>query len=145
MTEPADIASEAFLGGYNCAQAVLFSLCADIGLDRDTALRLACGFGAGMARKQDVCGAVSGGIQAIGFAHGRGLNGDKAATQVAYGKVRELISRFETENGSRLCRTLLGCDMETPEGRERMRNLGLRETVCDRCVRSAARIAADLL
>ena len=56
------VARQKFLAGYNCAQAVLFSFCDDLGFDKDTALRLACGFGAGMARKQEVCGAVAGGI-----------------------------------------------------------------------------------
>lgn len=72
MKTRSDIALQKSLAGYNCAQAVLFSFCDDLGFDQDTALRLACGFGAGMARKQEVCGAVAGGILAIGFKHGRG-------------------------------------------------------------------------
>ena len=52
MKTRSDIALQKFLAGYNCAQAVLFSFCDDLGFDKDTALRLACGFGAGMARKQ---------------------------------------------------------------------------------------------
>ena len=28
----------------------------------ETALKIACGFGAGMARKEEVCGAITGGI-----------------------------------------------------------------------------------
>ncbi len=60
------IAAEKLLAGYNCAQAVLYSFCDDLRFDRDTALRLACGFGAGMARNQGVCGVVTGGIITIG-------------------------------------------------------------------------------
>ena len=36
--------------GYNCAQSV-FSLCYDLKIDKDIALKMACGFGAGMGRK----------------------------------------------------------------------------------------------
>jgi len=32
------------------------------GFDRDTALKVACGHGAGMVRRQETCGAVTGGI-----------------------------------------------------------------------------------
>jgi hypothetical protein len=41
--------------GYNCAQSVLFSFCDDLNLDKDKALKIACGFGAGMGRKEEVC------------------------------------------------------------------------------------------
>jgi hypothetical protein len=40
-----------FAEGYNCAQSVLFSFCDDLNLDKDKALKIACGFGAGMGRK----------------------------------------------------------------------------------------------
>ena len=60
MNTRSAIATEKFLAGYNCAQAVLYAFCDELGFDKDTALRLACGFGAGMARKQEVCGAVTG-------------------------------------------------------------------------------------
>ena len=79
-----DIALEKFLAGYNCAQAVLFSFCDDLGFDKDAALRLACGFGAGMARKQEVCGAVTGGILAIGLKHGRGEGQNRTPTEATY-------------------------------------------------------------
>lgn len=72
MNARRDVAVQKLLAGYNCAQAVLYAFCEDLGFDRDAALRLACGFGAGMARKQEVCGAVSGGIITLGLRHGRG-------------------------------------------------------------------------
>jgi C_GCAxxG_C_C family probable redox protein len=67
MSARSQKAVEKFLSGYNCAQSVLYSFCDDLRFDGDAALRLACGFGAGMGRKQEVCGAVSGGIIAIGL------------------------------------------------------------------------------
>jgi C_GCAxxG_C_C family probable redox protein len=89
MRARSDVSVEKFLAGYNCAQAVLYSFCDDLGLDKNAALKLACGFGAGMARKQEVCGAITGGIITLGLKHGRGEGQDRTATEETYRKVRE--------------------------------------------------------
>jgi len=90
--------------------------------DKDTALRLASGFGAGMARKQGTCGAITGGIIAIGLKHGRGEGQDRTRTDETYRKVRELLWQFESKHGTSICRTLLnGCDLNTPEGQRTSR------------------------
>ena len=51
----AEIAVQKFLDGYNCAQAVSYSFCDDLNCDKDKTLKLACGFGAGMARRSLWC------------------------------------------------------------------------------------------
>ena len=56
----AECAAQNFLNGYNCAQAVLLAFSDLTKLDPDTARRIASGFGGGMARMREVCGAVSG-------------------------------------------------------------------------------------
>ena len=61
-----ETAIQKFTSGYNCAQAILYSFKDEINIDGDTALKMACGFGAGMGRKGEVCGAVTGGIIVIG-------------------------------------------------------------------------------
>jgi len=141
-----DIAVRKFLAGYNCAQAVLYAFCGDLGLDADTALRLACGFGAGMARKQEVCGAVSGGMLAIGLKHGRGEGQDRTPTERTYGKVRELMSRFESKHGTCICRTLLdGCDLNTPDGQRCFKESDLLNKTCAGCVRTVVEAVEALL
>ncbi|NTU86942.1 MAG: C_GCAxxG_C_C family protein, partial [Chlorobiaceae bacterium] len=55
-----------FSEGYNCAQSVLFSFSDDLGIAGDTALKIASGFGGGIGRMQEVCGAVTGGVMVIG-------------------------------------------------------------------------------
>jgi len=146
MKTKSDIAEEKFLSGYNCAQAVLYAFCDDLQLDKNLALKLACGFGAGMARKQEICGAVSGGILAIGLKHGRGEREDKTQTEEAYRKVRELISRFESAHGSCHCRALLnGCDLNTPAGQQAFKDNGLLHKTCVPCVRSVVQAIEEIL
>lgn len=60
MSEKAQRAKALFLEGYNCAQAVAGAFAPEMGLSVDAAARLASGFGGGMGRMREVCGAVSG-------------------------------------------------------------------------------------
>jgi C_GCAxxG_C_C family probable redox protein len=146
MKTRSDIAVEKFLAGYNCAQAVLYSFCDDLRFDRDTALRLASGFGAGMARKQGTCGAVTGGILALGLKHGRGEEQDRALTEETYRKVREFMWQFEAKLGTSDCRTLLnGCDLNTPEGQRYFKDNDLKNKTCKVCVKTAAETLGKIL
>lgn len=58
MSEKAQRAKALFLEGYNCAQAVAGAFAPEMGLSVDAAARLASGFGGGMGRMREVCGAV---------------------------------------------------------------------------------------
>jgi len=141
-----DIAEEKFLAGYSCSQAVFYAFCDELQFDKNLALKLACGFGAGMARKQEICGAVSGGILVIGIKHGRGEGEDKMQGEAAYRKVRELMSRFESAHGSCLCRALLnGCDLNTAAGQQAFKDNCLLHKTCAPCVRSAVQALEEIL
>ena len=94
MSTANEIATTRFLSGYNCAQAVLCAFCAEASLSEDAALKIATGLGAGMGRKQEVCGAVTGGILVLGLRHGRDSMGDRSATELTYLKTRELMDRW---------------------------------------------------
>ena len=134
------------LAGYNCAQAVFFSFCEELGLDQNTALKLACGFGAGMARAQEVCGAVSGGILVLGLKHGRGEGQEKPATEETYRRVRELMARFAAKHGSCLCKELLeGRDLNTPEGQRAFQENDCLHKTCIACVRTVVEAVEELI
>ena len=124
----------------------MFAFCDDLHLDQDMALRMACGFGGGMGGKQQVCGAVSGGVIAIGLKHGRGEGQDKKAADKSYERVWKLMSRFETKQGSCICRTLLnGCDLSTSEGWQQFKENDLRNKICKGCVETAVKTLEDVL
>ena len=145
MKSRGDAAVEMMIAGDNCAQAVLCAFSAEFGLDRRKALGLASGFGAGMGRRQEVCGAVTGGIMAIGLKHGSAREGDKEAKEQTYRLVRELMARFAAEYGSCLCRELLGLDLSSEEGQKKYKEAGLADKVCRPCVRGAVRILEEIL
>ena len=140
------MAVEKFLGGYNCAQAVLYSFSDKLGLDKNTALKLACGFGGGMAKKQGTCGAIAGGIIALGLKYGRGEGQDQTFTEETYRKVRELLWQFESKHGTSNCRTLLmGCDLSTPEGQRYFKEKDLRNKSCKGFVKTVGDTLEQIL
>jgi C_GCAxxG_C_C family probable redox protein len=141
-----EVAIDKFLDGYNCAQAVFYTFCDYLHFDKDTALKLSCGFGAGMSRKEEVCGAVSGGIMVIGMIYGRGENQVRSLTEQTYQTTRELMDKFAERQGTFICRRLLGgCELTTPEGQKEFREKDLFNKVCKECVRNAVEIIEDII
>jgi len=144
MSKP-DCALSLFRQGFSCSQAVAAAFAADYGLEQDAALRLSQGFGGGIARRADWCGALTGAIIVIGLKHGRVRPDDAAARDKTYALVQELIARFTARHGEIKCRDLLGCDLGTPEGQKKADQLKLHQTKCEDFVRDAASILGELL
>ena len=108
MTDRSEEAKNNFLNGMNCAQSVLCAFCDRCGLDRNTAMKLASGFGGGIARQREVCGAITGMCMAADLIRGPGEGLDKAAKDEHYAFIRGLCDAFRDETGSIVCRELLG-------------------------------------
>ncbi len=110
------------------------------------ALKIACGLGSGMGRKEEVCGAVTGGILVIGTKYGRGANDDRLATETTYSKTVELMDRFSKKHGTYICRKLLnGCELTTPEGYKQFKEGDYLRKYCLPCVQTVAEILEDLI
>src|SRR5512137_2490461 len=92
-----------FKQGSSCSQAVVAAFAPSLGLDRDTALRLASGFGGGMGRLAETCGAVTGAFMVLGLKYGAATT-DKQAKETIYALVRDFAQRFKAVHGSILCR-----------------------------------------
>jgi C_GCAxxG_C_C family probable redox protein len=134
-----------FRKGFTCSQAILSTYGGEFGLERETALKLASGFGAGMGRLGEVCGAVTGALLVIGLKHGQTEAKDKETKEKTYARVRDFSSRFKARHGSLLCRELLSCDLGTAEGMALARQKGYFTEICPRFVRAAAEILEDVL
>ena len=146
MISKRDIAVSKFLEGYDCAQSVFYAYCDDLGFDKNTALKIACGFGGGMACKGEVCGAVTGGIIVIGMKCGRGEETDRTATDLTFVKTRELMDRFADRHGTFICRELLnGCNLTTKKGWKIFKENDLLNKVCVPCIESAVEILENIL
>ena len=65
-----------------------------------------------MGRLREVCGALSGIFMAAGILYGYDDLTDKSLKTDHYERIQELAARFRKENGSILCREILGLEEE---------------------------------
>lgn len=143
-------AEEYFLQGYNCAQSVVLAFSHLIkeksGIDESQLVRMVSPFGGGMGRLREVCGAVSGMLFVLGALEGYDNPKDNTGKTRLYEDIQLLAERFEKENGSIICRNLLGLKegRENPVPEERSEEY-YRRRPCAEMVRSAAEILDDFL
>lgn len=138
-------AVETFLKGFNCSQAVFSTYAPLYGIDEKQALKIATGFGAGMSRMEEVCGALTGAFMVIGAKDGMIDPTDRPSIGKTYQGVRKVADRFKEIHGTIICRELLGgIDLNTEEGQKVMKEKNLSKTVCAQCVRDAAKILEEL-
>ena len=140
-----DQAVEYFKGPYSCSQSMMLTYATQLGLDSEMALQLGTGFAGGMGRNAEVCGAVTGAVMVIGLKHGMKNKNEEDARAKTFEFVSELFKRFSAKHDSVLCRTILGCDISTPEGRELASAENRFKTLCPEFVRTAAEILEDIL
>jgi len=138
MNERVKCAEDMFNKGYVCSQAVFAAFSDMFGLDREMALRIGNGFGGGIARKQEICGAVSGAIMVIGLKYGKVSVDDSLSHETTYAMVDSFCSKFIERNKSINCYEILGCDLPTAKDE------GLFSTVCLKCVRDSVEIIEEL-
>lgn len=142
----ADKAKELFEGGCNCCQAVFCAFLDETNLSYDDAMRISAGFGGGIGRMREVCGAVSGMTMVLSnkFACTDPNNKEKKAE--LYTLIQKAAGDFKAENGSIICRELLGlaekCSCPVPEERT---NEYYKKRPCSELVHIAAEIAEKYL
>lgn len=134
-----------FQQGYACSQAVVAAFASQLGCSPEMALKAAAGFGGGLGRQAQTCGAVNGACIVIGLRYGSVDPADKDAKEFTYHTVREFCRQFRARHKTLQCRELLGCDISTPEGLAVAREKNLFTTQCPRFVGEAAEILEQLV
>lgn len=147
MSQRGDKAKEYFTQGYNCAQAVMLAFCDKTGLDENTAAMLSSGFGGGMGRMREVCGAASGMFMAASMLMGYADPQDSESKKRTYAMIQQLAAEFKERNGgSIICRELLG--LAKPEGTpvpEARTPEYYQKRPCGEIVKNAAEILEEYL
>ncbi len=139
----ADDAVALFHQGFNCAQAVLSVFAPDFGLDQDRALRIAQGFGAGIGRTDETCGAVSGAVMALGLRYGCTRADNSEAKEKIYAAVADFVQQFKMAHGSVACTDLLGYNLSDSLQRAEAKDVVQKR--CPTLIRDAVALVENLV
>jgi C_GCAxxG_C_C family probable redox protein len=144
QTKISEKAVELFDSGFNCAEAVLLALSQEFNQKSPLIPRIATGFGAGVGRSGQICGALSGAVMAIGLLKGcdKGEE-EREKRNAAFESVLEMIKAFEKEFGSSQCRMLTQCDLQIQEGQKKYRCEELRKKLCPKLIGWCADYVAE--
>ena len=136
-------ANELFSKKFHCSQAVFAAFAEELGISEEQALKIGACFGSGM-RKGEVCGACTGALMALGLKYGQCMEEDNDSRIKTNEVTDKFISEFVKENGSFMCKELLGCDLSTGEGISNAIEKKLFIEFCPKMVESATRIVEDI-
>lgn len=139
-----DKAKTYFCNNYNCSQAVFTTFATELGMDEETALKVATNFGGG-ARKGEMCGAGSGALMVLGLKYGHCHAEDTEEKGRAYRIAEDFMNRFIKEQGTVVCRELLGYDLSKNEDMDKIKELGLFKSVCPRMIQCATVIVEQMI
>ena len=132
-----------FENGLNCAQAVITVFGKQFGVDAMTARKLGRPWGGGMGHQAKTCGALTGAIVVLGLMNTATDEGE--AREAAFAAVQKLFNGFKEKYGTTVCKNLLGADMSTPEGRQKIGEKGLVTQFCPGFVRTVSEILDEMI
>lgn len=129
--------------GFLCSESVLLAISDYLEVKSDLIPKIATGFGAGVGRCGYVCGAVSGGVIALGLKFGR--NEPLKQNKSPHWFAQELVKRFIHEFGRVNCRELTDCDLTTKAGYLKYREENVWAAKCRRYIEGATASAFDII
>jgi C_GCAxxG_C_C family probable redox protein len=132
-----------FHEGYNCAQSVLLTMLEHENAKNVLVPKIASGFGSGIGRCGSICGALTGGVMAIGLRHG--TNEPSAEKRLrSYELSAALYRQFELRYGTVSCRELIHYDLSDPNEREKAREARVFQEKCPNYIRTVIEILLKL-
>ena len=145
MKSKEEMAIESFRSGLNCSQSVISAYAEEMSFDRNLALSISCGFGGGMGRLQETCGAATGAFMVMGIHYCRKYSDNRDRKETTYAAIQEFSEKFRAIQGTLNCRELIKVDLKTEEGHRILKEKSLSKTVCEKCIQDAIRITEEIL
>ncbi len=142
-----DKALHFYAEGYNCAQSVIVSFADILNLTEETALRLASGFGGGMGRMQQTCGAITGAFMVIGYLKGNYQQNEESdqSREITNQLIQNFSSRFTQIHGSINCKKLIDFDLNTETGQKQAKEADVFNQKCTNFVQTAVELLEEIL
>lgn len=132
-----------FKEGYNCAQSVLLAMQEYWNVEDPLEPKAASPFGGGIGRRGSLCGALTGGVIAIGSKYGTNIPALKEREK-AYSLALKFYNQFMEKCGNVSCRDLTGYDLTNPEEYRKARNSNVFVDKCSQFIEKAVEILTDL-
>ena len=135
-----------FKSGYNCAQSVFAAYADLLGMDTETALKMSSAMGGGIGRMREVCGTVSAMAMLAGLKEGNADPENEEAKEHIYALVRHMSALFKEQQGTIICRELLGIEGMEESAKPSVRTPEFYASrPCGRIIACAAEIIEDVL
>lgn len=134
---------------HHCAQSSFLALSEQFGLGNADMVKALTPI-PGIAERGETCGAVSGSLLALGLVFGKNSITDWQGYRDSLKPANEFCDRFEKELGSLRCRNIVDSefgmelDLRKEDDLQKFQEAGATHT-CSRVVRTAVRIAADII
>lgn len=134
---------------HNCAQTTFFALSEQFGLGGDEILKALTPL-PGMAERGETCGAITGGLMAMGLIYGRDDLDDWDTYRTSLIPTNKFCQRFEKELGSTLCCKIQdrafgkSYNLMDPEDLKAFQRAGATSK-CTKVVQKACRLAAEII
>ena len=138
-------AISSFRAGLNCSQAVVAAFAEKLGFDKELVLRVSAGFGGGMGRLQETCGAVTGAFMVLGMSNSKKYGDNLDLKNATYQMIRQFDTKFKSIHSTTNCKALLQCDLSSEEGHTYAVEHKLFEQVCEKCIADAVNIVEELI
>lgn len=138
-------AKELFISGHNCAQSVFLPYAVKKQISEDSALMMMSPFGGGIAKTDNLCGAVTGAIAAIGINLGHKDPEDADTKQACNKKVQEFIRMFKSEFNHIHCTKLINYNLGIEEEAKLAQKSGVFESKCTLYVTRASEMVNELI
>ncbi|HWS01183.1 MAG TPA: C-GCAxxG-C-C family protein [Prolixibacteraceae bacterium] len=145
MENKKEKAITAFKSGFNCAQSVVVAFAGDLNYDRTAASNTAVGFGGGMGRLQETCGAVTGAFMVLGLYNSSKCSDNLTLKNATYSMIRQFDAKFKSIHSTTNCKALLQCDLSSDEGHAYAVENRLFEKICEKCIADAVGIIEELI
>lgn len=145
MKEIHEKANYSFYNGMNCAQSVLTAYAENLEFDPEMALAISSGFGGGMGKMQETCGAVTGSFMVLGMYNSRKYQENIDARNATNTMIQKYTADFKALHGSLDCKTLLNCDFTTDEGEKQFKDQDMKKKICSQCISDSIKLIEGLI
>lgn len=145
MKQKTEKAIRSFRSGLNCSQSVLNAYSDEMFIDNEFALSVSCGFGGGMGRLQETCGAVTGSFMVLGIYNSKKFADNKIRKEQTYAMIQKFSKKFKSIHSVMDCKTLMNCDLNTDEGQRYVVENNLHERVCEKCIADSIGIIEEMI